>query len=71
MRKPRARLPWPGHGSATASGLRRAGRRVDARDQLRAALQTFERIAAEPWAERARGELIRLFATEPALAAAT
>jgi DNA-binding CsgD family transcriptional regulator len=37
--------------------LRRAGRRVDARDQLRAALETFERIAAEPWAERARGEL--------------
>ena len=37
--------------------LRRAGRRVDARDQLRAALETFERIAAEPWAERARSEL--------------
>jgi DNA-binding CsgD family transcriptional regulator len=37
--------------------LRRAGRRVEARGQLRVALETSERIAAEPWAERARGEL--------------
>jgi DNA-binding CsgD family transcriptional regulator len=37
--------------------LRRAGRRVEAREQLRAALETFERIGAKPWAERARGEL--------------
>jgi DNA-binding CsgD family transcriptional regulator len=37
--------------------LRRAGRRIDAREQLRAARETFERIGAEPWAERARGEL--------------
>src|SRR4051812_15223616 len=33
--------------------LRRAGRRVDARAQLRAALDAFERLGAEPWAERA------------------
>jgi DNA-binding CsgD family transcriptional regulator len=37
--------------------LRRQGRRVDAREQLRAALPTFERLGAEPWAARARAEL--------------
>jgi DNA-binding CsgD family transcriptional regulator/predicted negative regulator of RcsB-dependent stress response len=37
--------------------LRRAGRRVEAREQLRRALETFERIGARPWAERARAEL--------------
>ena len=37
--------------------LRRHGRRVDAREQLRAALPTFERLGAEPWAARARAEL--------------
>jgi len=37
--------------------LRRAGRRVAAREQLRAGLTVCERIGAEPWAERARGEL--------------
>jgi class 3 adenylate cyclase/DNA-binding CsgD family transcriptional regulator len=37
--------------------LRRAGRRRDARDQLRPALETFERLGAAPWAERARAEL--------------
>jgi DNA-binding CsgD family transcriptional regulator len=37
--------------------LRRAGRRVDAREHLRAALETFEELDARPWAERARGEL--------------
>ena len=37
--------------------LRRAGRRVDARVQLRAALETFERLGARPWAERAADEL--------------
>jgi DNA-binding CsgD family transcriptional regulator len=37
--------------------LRRARRRVDAREHLRAALNTFEDIGARPWAERARQEL--------------
>ena len=37
--------------------LRRERRRADARVQLRAALEAFERLHAEPWAERARAEL--------------
>jgi DNA-binding CsgD family transcriptional regulator len=37
--------------------LRRDRRRVDARIQLRTALDTFEGLGAAPWAERARGEL--------------
>ena len=37
--------------------LRRHGRRVDAREQLRSALSTFERLGAEPWVARARAEL--------------
>jgi DNA-binding CsgD family transcriptional regulator/tetratricopeptide (TPR) repeat protein len=37
--------------------LRRARRRVQARDQLRAALETFEDVGARPWADRARQEL--------------
>lgn len=37
--------------------LRRARRRVDARAPLRLALESFERIGAEPWAARARREL--------------
>ncbi|MGH3040704.1 MAG: helix-turn-helix transcriptional regulator, partial [Gaiellaceae bacterium] len=37
--------------------LRRAARRVDARQQLRLALESFEDIGAEAWAERARSEL--------------
>src|SRR5690348_16375929 len=37
--------------------LRREGRRVDAREQLRAAHETFSRIGAEGFAERARREL--------------
>jgi DNA-binding CsgD family transcriptional regulator len=37
--------------------LRRARRRVEAREHLRAALETFERLGAGPWAERARAEL--------------
>jgi tetratricopeptide (TPR) repeat protein len=35
--------------------LRRAGRRRDSREQLRAALKQFERLGASSWAERARG----------------
>ena len=37
--------------------LRRDKRKADARAQLRIALETFERIGAAPWAERARTEL--------------
>jgi DNA-binding CsgD family transcriptional regulator len=37
--------------------LRRARNRVLAREQLRAALQTFERLDSRSWAERARAEL--------------
>ena len=37
--------------------LRRVRRRTDARVQLRAALETFERLRARPWAERAQTEL--------------
>ena len=38
--------------------LRREHRRADARDQLRAAHETFSRIGAEAFAQRARGELL-------------
>src|SRR6202034_487459 len=34
--------------------LRRARDRILAREQLRAAVETFEALGAEPWAERAR-----------------
>jgi DNA-binding CsgD family transcriptional regulator len=37
--------------------LRRARNRVRAREQLRAALDTFERLGSPPWAGRARAEL--------------
>jgi DNA-binding CsgD family transcriptional regulator/tetratricopeptide (TPR) repeat protein len=37
--------------------LRRERRRIDARTQLRSALETFDRLGAAPWAERARAEL--------------
>jgi DNA-binding CsgD family transcriptional regulator len=37
--------------------LRRLRRRVDAREQLGHALETFEHLGAAPWAERAAGEL--------------
>jgi DNA-binding CsgD family transcriptional regulator len=37
--------------------LRRAGQRRAAREQLRSALEKFDRIGAEPWAERVRIEL--------------
>jgi DNA-binding NarL/FixJ family response regulator len=42
---------------AFGTRLHRARRRVDARRKLRAALKTFDRLRAEPWAERARAEL--------------
>jgi DNA-binding CsgD family transcriptional regulator len=37
--------------------LRRARNRVLAREQLRAAAEVFERLDAQPWADRARAEL--------------
>ncbi|MFJ2631456.1 AAA family ATPase [Streptomyces sp. NPDC087422] len=37
--------------------LRRARRKSEARGHLRAALETFERLGARPWADRARSEL--------------
>jgi DNA-binding CsgD family transcriptional regulator len=37
--------------------LRRGRRRTDARIHLRASVEGFERLGAEPWAERARSEL--------------
>jgi DNA-binding CsgD family transcriptional regulator len=37
--------------------LRRARRRVDAREPLRAALVAFERLGARPWADQAAAEL--------------
>ena len=37
--------------------LRRLRRPRDAREHLHEALETFERIGARPWAERARAEL--------------
>jgi DNA-binding CsgD family transcriptional regulator len=37
--------------------LRRAGRRIDARGQLRAAHDGFDRLGAGPWAQRAAAEL--------------
>ena len=38
--------------------LRRARRRVQAREQLRRAFDAFDELGAEPWAERARLELL-------------
>jgi DNA-binding CsgD family transcriptional regulator len=46
----RLRLNW-------GERLRRSGRRIDAREHLRAAHEVFELLGAEPWAERARAEL--------------
>jgi DNA-binding NarL/FixJ family response regulator len=37
--------------------LRRARRKNEARTQLRAAQETFERLGAQPWSQRARAEL--------------
>jgi len=42
---------------AYGARLRRARRRVRARKQLRAALEAFDRLGADPWSELARAEL--------------
>ena len=42
---------------AYGARLRRAGRRVDARDELRAAIEAFDSLGAEPWSNLARVEL--------------
>ncbi|MBP0455516.1 AAA family ATPase [Kitasatospora sp. RG8] len=46
--------------------LRRERRRTDARPHLRAALETFERLGARPWADRARTELTATGTSAPA-----
>src|SRR3954447_19940069 len=51
--------------------LRRENRRVDAREQLRAAYDQFGRIGAEAFAERARGELLATGETAPRRTAET
>ena len=50
---------WSGHERLLCYGewLRRRRRRRDSREHLHGALETFERIGALPWAERARAEL--------------
>ncbi|MEV6280618.1 AAA family ATPase [Nocardia sp. NPDC051832] len=40
--------------------LRRVRRKIDARNQLQLALETFDRLDAAPWADRARTELAAL-----------
>ena len=55
---PAGRSTSPAPSCATASGCAAQNRRVDAREQLRAAHDTFSRIGAEGFAERARVELL-------------
>jgi DNA-binding CsgD family transcriptional regulator len=54
-----ARQPFPRARTQLAYGewLRRTNRRRDARLRLHPALETFEQLGAEPWAEQARAEL--------------
>ncbi len=67
---------WPFHRArvqlAYGERLRRSKAIADARHQLRSALATFERLGAQPWAERATVELRasgeRVAATAPAAA---
>lgn len=42
---------------AYGARLRRERQRVRARDQLRTAVEVFDRLGADPWSERARAEL--------------
>ncbi len=57
---PGARAPFEEARAQLAFGerLRRVGRRADARVQLEAARAGFDALGAEPWAERARRELV-------------
>jgi DNA-binding NarL/FixJ family response regulator len=50
---------------ALGTTLRRAKKRRDARTALRAALETFERCGASPWAGRATAELARIAGRAP------
>ena len=54
-----AGMPFATARSALSYGerLRRCGRRVESRVQLRAARETFLRLGAQPWADRAAREL--------------
>jgi DNA-binding CsgD family transcriptional regulator len=45
--------------------LRRARRKTEARTQLRAALEIFDRLGAEPWSDRAAAELRATGVTTP------
>lgn len=51
--------------------LRRGKRKAEARTHLGAALETFERIGARPWADRARTELTATGTSAPGRAAAS
>ena len=42
---------------AFGSRLRRERQRIRAREQLRAAVDVFDRLGADPWSEMARAEL--------------
>ncbi|MFE9702270.1 ATP-binding protein [Streptomyces sp. NPDC005930] len=59
--------PWEAARTRLLFGerLRRERHRTDARSHLRAALDTFERLGALPWAERARAELRAAGASGP------
>jgi DNA-binding CsgD family transcriptional regulator len=69
------RLPAPFDTARTrlsfGERLRRARRRAQARQQLRAALAAFDRLGAAPWAERARRELEAAGHRTPGTAAAS
>lgn len=59
--------PWEAARTRLLFGerLRRERHKTDARLHLRAAMETFERLGATPWADRARAELRAAGATGP------